>query len=512
MKIEVLNIQHMTAPLELKISHLEESVCFNVAYYGRNVFNKDYDLFEQLNSYWSGLSEELQLSIYNCYRSIKATFESFGSREAMMSDLNKWSVQLLNYHDFTHLRNWIFFRSNIAVPSRFEETFVYDVDRQNTPDQTYLKGDYIDLVTMTLVFRTMMPVWGEYISMMRQEHGTRFKEYEAFNLIYGAEICRSHAHEKLMIYIDRTIAADRYNQTVIIDGISSEDFPTWVLARTIVRRLLISDIRGLDPKANIVTFTHKYVSEAARPDDSSGEQKVKNKTTDDSGMDQENKLSSFERYRVRHSIAIGELVEIEHSLSDLRSIAYRLSSNMNDALFYRSMETCEHLTKHRISEPQITLLRWVFKPVVSPRGLMYIDNHRIIKCLGVLQAVLWARGHKYLSLLSTAYANISDNSMLVSGSDSKARIPKELMEELDQTYPYQRMFGGKKTGYKSQNLAIEAVDKIVTDLSANTWTATADDGLISEVLNTTARKLPIPYEIKVTLAQFVLEIGRRTWI
>lgn len=511
MRAEVINVDQPIGTPEIVIHHNDQQVNFNVAYYGRNALNKEFDLFEQINAYWSELKPEHQDQIFMLYQRLKTIFDTPSSKQAMLDDLNQASIALLGQHSFDHMRNWIFFRSNISIPNNFGEKFKYDVDTQNTPEQTYVKGEYVDLVAMTLIFRTMMPIWGEYISMMRREHGTRFKEYEAFALVYGAEICHSKAYDKLVVYIDKTISSDRYNHTAIIDGISSEDFPVWVLAKTIIRRLMISDIRGLDQKANIVTFIHAYVSTTARPDDMDNEQKVKNKSSDDDSGDQENKLSSFERYRVRHSISIGEIVEIEHSLSDMKSIAYRLTGQMTDDLFYRSQETCKRLYNQRIMDLQIILLRWVFKPVVSPRGLMYIDNHHIVQCLGVLQAVLWARGHKFLSMLSTAHPMKITEGMVMSSTDSKAAIPKDIIKELDEIYPYQRTSGGKKGGYKTHNLVIESIDRFVNLLSATPWTITADDIMVEEAFGNINRKLAIPYDIKITLANFIIEIGKRTW-
>lgn len=509
MKITAINIVNSTDPAELEVSHKDQSVSFNVSYYGRSTFVGEFDLFEQLNAYWASLPEELQCKIYLSYAAIRNSLDAFMSDEARIEEINQWAKKLISYHDFDQLKNFLFFHTDISIPACFKEKFIYDVDRHNSPEQTYLRGEYVELVTLTLIFRSMMPIWGNYITLMRQEHGTRFKEYQAFRLISGSEIKSSHPYVKMQVYIDCIVSQNRFNQDAIIEGISSEDFLTWVLAKAIVRRLCMSDIRGKDPRANLVTFLHKYVSEMTRPSDVALPNQVKAKESVEKGNG-ENELSSLDRYRPKHGISIGELVENEFVLEDLHRIAYQLGGiNMSNELIERCMATTYQLSSQKLMNPQMTLLRWVFKPAISPRGLMYVSRDKIIRCLGILQAVLWAKGHKYLAVLATSYANIQPDAILVSSMDSKARIPKELVEELDKVYPYQKMYGGKNTGYKTQNLAIKAIDQMTDDLSMSSWIPTADNDMLLEALGSASRRTPIEYNIKIILGQFVLELGKR---
>jgi hypothetical protein len=91
---------------------------------------------------------------------------------------------------------------------------------------------------------------------------------------------------------------------MIIDGVGSEEFVTWITALVFLRRLCVGDIRGLDPKANIVTYIHRFVFQRMRGTDTPAENMVKEKSYIDSGTDMEAKLSSLERYKIKHDIAI----------------------------------------------------------------------------------------------------------------------------------------------------------------------------------------------------------------
>lgn len=48
-------------------------------------------------------------------------------------------------------------------------------------------------------------------------------------------------------------------------------------------------------------------------------------------------------------------------------------------------------------------------------------------------------------------------------------------------------------------------------MTQRVWIATADDEFLIEALGSNTRRLAIPYDIKVLLAQLVVELGARTY-
>lgn len=496
---------------EARIEHQGESVAFNVGYYKRDLSALGSSLFEYLNGFWASLPLERQAQIFECYREIRHSFDRFIRREVLHEELKRLCATLLDLHDLEQIKTWMVLRSSIPIPHNFQEVFVEDIDKQNRETLTYLKRDYFELIALTIALRSMMPVWGEYIGLMRTEHGTLFKEYEAFSLIEQAHLTQSHAFHKLRIYIEDVIDAKRFNKKAIIDGISSEDFPQWVMAQVVVRRLMVANIREANEKANLITFVYSFITQRMNLEKSL-EDGVREKSTSDEGSDVENKLSEVERYRLQHSVSLGELAEIEYSISDVYNIAHRLSSQMDDAILARCIDSTRMLLQGgaRIDEAQVMLLQWVMKPVVSPRGIVYLDYRSIVNCLAVAQAVLWVRGHKFLSVFISAHPEYREDALLITSSTSRARIPKELVDELDRLYPYQYKVGGKQPT-RERNFALQAIDNLVSLMTQRVWIATADDEFLIEALGSNTRRLAIPYDIKVLLAQLVVELGARTY-
>ena len=509
LRIEVPNI---VTNAEVSITYKEEKLFFTVSCYGRKSF-QEFDVFEQMNDYWATLPDYRQSEIFEIYRAINLCFESIHGREELYKAVRDECTKLLDAHDIEDISTWINFKSKIIIPDKFEREYVHSIDRQGSREQTYIRSDYTRLVVLSLVLRVMVPVWGEYIAHTRQQYGTTFKEYQAFMLIVKSKLFNCDAMEKLRVYIDATVQDDRYNATNIIEGINSEDFPAYILGLVLIRRLCTGDMRGLDPKANLVTLVHKFVVHRGSGTDVAVDSMVKDKRPEEAESGMESKLSTLERYKNKHELAIGDICELEHAVSNPVQLAFQLSANMTEFLIQRSLYTAQELVANRLSAPQIMLMRLIIAPIISPRGVMYLKKQTIVNLLGVTQAVLWARGHKYLSVLSTCYASLNDNEIHITSSDSRGRVSKDQLAELDRLYPYPKITGGRRTGVKPINLVVRDLDAIADDLSLYSWIATIDDDLRGEVIDSTgSRRIPIPYDIKSLLANLFIEIGNRNWV
>lgn len=515
MRIVTANIQSAIGDPLLKVQHNNQELDFTASYYGRNSFNSGVDLFEQLNNYWITLPAQELDRMFELYGKMHAIMNSpFSTHSTLVSELAPICSELMDLQKFDNFQQWLYYKSGINIPSSFEEKFVYNVDKQNSEGQTYLRGEYVALVTLSLVFRTLMPIWGEFISMMRKEHGNFLKEFHAYQIIKNAHIQTHHSLIKLSHYVERTIGDDKENLNAIInEGLSSEDFHEWVLARTIVRRLCISDVRGISPEANVVTFVHKYVAESARPTQTSIESRIEDKNRDNarSEEDGEDKLSSMERYRIKHNISIGEIEEMNFALSDLWVVCNKLTSHMTKEIYEVSMDSAKAFHGNKITKMHLMLAQWTLKPIVSPCGLGYMEYDSLVKYLGAVSAVLWARGHHHFSIMATAHTKTDKSIMQVSAVDSVKRLPVELAEELKRCYPHHRMSGGKKTGYIPVPTVIESLEQMYSNMSLSVWTPTVPDDRLITAYGTPITRLSTPINIRTMLANFILEIGRRDW-
>lgn len=499
---------------EVIISHKNREIGFGISVFGRANFSDDeYDVFSQINQYWESLPDEVQDKIFDIYDRIHQGFGNLMNSQDLIEYISTLVADLMSYHDLETMKDWISFNSNIVIPDVFDTEYKHSIDNNTSREKTYIRSDYVKLVALSLSLRAMIPVWGEYISNIRHNVGNAFKEYYAFRLLGKSNIIQSPSMEKLKFYIEHIVADDKFNPNNSLNSISSEDFGYWLLALVCVRRLCVGDIRGTTANSHLITLVYKFIIQKTNSDDSNFENIIRDKKFAENNTDSDSKTSVLEMYKIKTSISIGSIVELEYSLRDIPAAAHRLSANINPAMLERSLTTCRALDSVELLEPQITLLRWVFKPVISPRGIMYLPKPVIVQALGALETILWARGHKYLAILASSHAIFNDEKeMIVSPVDSKMRVPEETAKILDEIYPYSKDVSGRRGNKKPTNPAMDAIDELTNNLMMFTWRTTCDESLLMEVFGNTSRKLPIKPDIKLDLTKLVIQIGQRNWL
>lgn len=511
MKMISQNTDSLTLRPEILITHGDEVLVWNILSFDRSTFN-EVDLFSHVNRYWESFSEQSQLEIFNIYKEIRIAFDEIWNRGKLTAELYILVAKLLDAHNLKDAQHWILFHSGVYLPPNLEKEYNNTTNSPGSREQTYLKEDYIKLVTLTLILRTMIPVWGEFICRTRQEAGNNFKEYYAFQLICKSQLAYSEAIEKLTTYIEYSIIPDKSKSASIIGGISTEDFPIWVLGLVLVRRLCLGDISGVNQKATLVTYIYKYITQKVKGNDSNFAGMVKDKIFDDSGSDGDSNISKLEGYKAKQEIPAGDIILLEYAMRDTYAVAKKLAPSMDTALLTRALETTLVLNDNVIYDPQIAILQWVMKPVISPRGILYLCKSTIVRLLALCQSVLIHRGHYAIAGLCTSVVNSNINEIQISGVDSRARIPKELLEQLFIYYPFTKRVGGKQKVLKPINQAIVAIDTVAEQFSNQDWILTVDDSLIPLVSEgSTNRRYVIQHNFKITLANLVIEIAKRNW-
>lgn len=496
---------------DVRLEHNGQSISFSISVFQRANFQGEYDVFSYINQFWASLPANKQDQIFTIYKEIEHGFDTLFSKGELFDYLQVKVAELIHAHDLDVIQSWVELKSDIQIPASFEGDYEHSIDNNTSREKTYTRSDYSRLVSLSVLLRCMVPVWGEYISNIRQETGTMFKEYNAYQLINKSNIAKCVPMEKLRIYIENIVGADSFDANNILNGISAEDFGFYLLSLVCIRRLCIGDVRGSSLNNNLITFIYKFIIQRIRNSDNNYENVVKEKTFDDRSPDGENKISTLERYKIKTNVSLGEIVELEYSLRNIIDCAQKLSYNLDEQILFRSLQTSQQLLQQRLLDPQMTILRWLFKPVISPRGLMYLPRPMVVQALGALEAVLWARGHEYLAILSTSYALIDEKEMVISPVDSKMRVPQAMTDELDRLYPFSRVTNGKKTGPKEVNLTVKTIDTLTDNLSLFSWRSTADESMLLKVFGNNSRKMPIKPDIKLDLTKLVIEIGSRAW-
>jgi hypothetical protein len=316
--------------------------------------------------------------------------------------------------------------------------------------------------------------------------------------------------ERLQKYVELSLPQTKEFDSAILDGLSTEDFSTWVLALVVIRRLTIGDISGTDPDFNLVAFIYRYVGQKVKGHDHSFMGMVKPKIPESQSGDSENNLSKLEGYKVKQEIPAGDIAIIEHYISDTQVLALHVCPELRDnmALLTQSLKAVDQLSNESIWDPQLTLVQWTLGEAVSPRSFPYLSKKTVLEAMGVAQAVLWHRGHYELAALMTSVAQSNAQELQLTGVIPQARIPTPMVEELNALFPHARRQSGKQKSQKEKNVAVLGIDTVTKQFREHEWRLTLPAAWLPKVVqNTNDRRYAVPYDIKIKMAKLAIEIA-----
>ena len=492
---------------KVHIEHNDEKLTWDVSAFDKSNFSSTFDLFHYNNLYWQRKSKAEQDEIFSIFKRILIAFNEINDWKQLSQTIQILLKSLFEHHDLNEIKSWILFHTDIQFPYDLATEYIPSNDKTGSREQTYILADYHKLISLIFCLRLMVPIWGEFIVRAKHETGTSFKEYYAYLLLSRTNLFHSEPMEKLITYVNCTIPDDN-GAASILAGMSTEDFPTWVLSLVIIRRLCTNDIRGHLPDSSIIPYIYNHVRERVKRSDAQFDGAVKDKEITDSS-DSEGRVSALESYKIRQDICNGDVVYIEHALSNIVAVVKKLEPTINDDLLLNALETSQALLSTNIHPPQICLAQWIFKPYVSPKGLKLISKKSVVSVLGATQAILWHRKHYVLASIATAaHSDVVDDT--VSAIESRARLTKELVAEISKYFPYVERTSPRKTTQKTVNLVIESIDELCSQLSSYNWYLTLDKAFLPILTgNEFTRAMVIPHDIRLRVANLVLDLVKK---
>ncbi len=496
-------------PTEAKLIHGDETISWNIALFDKMSFDDNYDIVEQINGYWAYIPLANQDKIFDIYKRIRFEFDNVWDTSTLTKTLYGLIAELYQYHELKDIHHWKIFHTNIVIPDSIPLTFEEAQETTKTRERTYCKEDYSWLVSMSIALRAMIPIWGEFILRTKKETGTVFKEYYAFKLLAQSSVAKSEPMERLRSYVEHTIPGEKDKSSAVFDGLSTEDYPQWVLGLILVRRMTIGDIRGINPNSTLVTFIYKYIGQKVKSHDNSFIGIVKDKLVEGQGQDGENNLSRLEGYKVKQDIPDGDIVLIEHYSENHVRAVKRICPDIDLALLDKAMESVQALQYQQIWVPQMDLMRWIMKPVISPRGIINLNKLDTVRMMGVALAVLWHCEHYELAALMTAVEESNKDEMHLD-TESRTRIPKDQVEIIEGLYPYPRKPVGKQKVQKRVSPAIEAIDEMARLFSEHSWRLTLPSEWMALIPSCNGnRRYGVPHNVKGLLATLTIQLATR---
>lgn len=404
---------------------------------------RNYDLFQYINEYWTlKCSVQENIEIFKTLGEARKIIEYTADVLVAMRELKPVIARLIALHDFNRVRNYLSIDSNIVIPQTAKEAYDNESQSPGTRAQTYLREEYIQLVTMSTILRVVYPIFVSFIYKYKGALGTSRKELYAFSLLEESYLMAHPAMDRLVMYIDGCVNKKAVGDlNIIVKGSGTEDFPRMILATVVVKKVSCGDIRGTNITANLISNLWQCVR--GMLNDRNNPQGVKGKILDENASDGDNKNSRTEQFKIKQALCIGDVSMIRHSARQHIQLAIRANkvSEQSDIIaltelvsIFEAFATA-HMLQGDIQDCQITVAQYVLSSVFPPRAWVHLDKVTVINLLAVAQATLWRAGFYPLAGLLTATEIPTDEfSTSIATTGGRIKLDSEILSNLMEQY------------------------------------------------------------------------------
>ena len=465
---------------------------------------------------WKGEEFKKRL-IIEYIKSFKALGENEGRRyiTPLPYEITDGILDLFNVDEvFYFIKNIYKFKSLSNLKEEFDEKII--ADGLGTREQTYLKDEYLELLALSQILKTIIGPIGQFANDNIMELNAKNIHHSLSGFFLDHPISESRPFIKLQGLINKimeTLSRNKEESDIrtIETGIAKEDIPTAALATAIIQKVAMAVVMDDNESKNIITRTYNFINNKLQnKGDTSTAIRAKMGSVDmDSGDgDAESKI---EQFRIVSNLPHGSVVELNWSAKrEIIAINKRYNFyNKEDELIYKdTLVFTDILRTSRLNPTQPILLGWIFKDIIDPRSIEYILIDGIVNLLATGFVYLWKNGFKDLAILLTSKSVNNIDSLEFNATTNIARIPKEIKSELDIYYPFKKVIISK-TGNKEVNLAEESISLVTELLFKYEWSYTAYSNYILEVNKNVSDKVVVPSNIKIRLAELILHLNKR---
>ena len=451
-----------------------------------------HNLYTQINEYIATLPEYTQKEIYDVFYTVYSNGyrQNFSDINYIIKLENKIAKvsQLLNYENF---KIWISRKENeMIIPENIQDVYVYDPDMNTTIEKTYVRNEYRDLIGLIIFIRAISPVYLDFYNYIKAV--TNHYYYKIFMLFIRSDIYNCPEIEKLKQYIEvnqATLIGNTKNEHLIITaGLSDDDILDSLVSEIIFNKLLTIDF--FNKKCNIISFifqTIKYKGNFITSD--SVVIRSKGTVNDPNKED----ISYFEDYRKTSDVPLGVKVEIQHALSDIRSLINTLGYHDFDYnLYHEELNNVNILLEKGIDKIQIYILGWFLNKVINPRALFYIEQVKVIELMLFAKVALLQHDQTFIAMLLSSYRTEEGNFVNIIIRNT---LNKNLIKKLHTHY-----------SFVMEDEKQSPIEKTITEISReivnNLWIPFGNPEQLKKVTNVEGY-LDLPTNLNDILCSFV---------
>lgn len=438
----------------LIISDSGEEINFDINFYKAAKINQIVDVFSVANRYMEGMDRKKRAQLFSLYNTAKHILMNMELVEVADAKLMQVVKQIVEIIDLDSLQYFVSVKSGIIIPSDVKASFS-DVPEMFERGKTYLRHEYVELLTMLVMLRWIFPIWGEYMVLIKDIVSDYTCEWRACNLLRTSALYEHNSYKRLVQYIEQHFDGNVKSTASTVSGIGREDLPKWLSALAVVRRLTIIDLTTNLKSPNIINTLHGYVNDSVKNLEKKFKETIKTKKPAGStSVDGEKDPSFLETYRTKQDIAYGEIDAVNVWLENVPRLAKAIDPTIPDQLIMDVIDRSDQLEHHELGQHNLVLTQWVLASVVPVAIFETIDKISVIRGMVATQALLHHWGMHELALLVTG---INLKTQINTMNDRQLRPTEDQINKLDEIYPYKRVYNGKTAKGKPTNYGLVAI-------------------------------------------------------
>lgn len=492
------------------VEHKGQELSFLTGAWG--AIQRTEQVYNDINAYWASLPMSRQDAIWQDYVEIHEMVNTINHFSRMHEQLRRKVADLMSHHPFDEIKYYVERSSKVKYPKDLKDAYGVGAPEGSL---TYLRGEYIELISLIIQLRPMIPVWGEYIDKCKSELGTHHKDYQAGLLLAQSAVPASAPFKRLHEYITAYLGDITSPQLILaanMAGISTANLPDSLLNTIIVKRLSVTDLVTTsmpDEATNVMSKIYNHSRAASEKSNNYHRGVLRDKTASnvDMGNDEDN-TSRIELIKVRESISEGDMVAIEHYCEQTLVLARKIDSTIPKELVSACMNHLSSDGGYQAEDFRFWLTSWVLcghrllkakdgtltrGRVLSPKCIEVARYEAQLSMLAAAQALLWHWGFHELAVLISDKPEKLDTSTMIGATTNK--LNKTLAKELAVLYPMPQVLRGKrgdrvnswpnpnKEALEAQALkeciAIKDIDTFVRTVGPLAWAKAAPAALVA---------------------------------
>lgn len=515
------NLHLNNAKITVDVSHNDETLSFVV---GTVISSRSKDdlrnpnQFLLLNNYLEYKGKEFQDKLWVILKQADEDIIGTIHRKESYPPPLHLIHPILDMFDLGDVLHFIKYIARVQAPSDLHDSFdpQTELDGIGSRVQTYIKDDYLELASVCVILKAAIGPICHYGYIKKETLLANNIEYCLLYFITEHPLFETPPMVKLLGFVDKIInkpikSGDDGldNVRVFEKGLPSSELQYYLLGILIFQKLAIATILDDRPGKNVVTTMFNYGNNKieTRADTSKTLRDKKALTDNEAGNG--DKESIFESSRILADHSAGTQIELNMAVRDVPTILQQLSEKQLEAIKAAGKDTIhdavgfsKHFLTGGIDTTQVCFLSILFKNIINPRALEYVNIQGITSLQAVGFTLLWGMGYKSLALyLTSKKAEIDQDTLSINNPVNRSRVPKEIKDELDILFPYKRVINNET----AVNVADEWINSMANNIYNTKWLPMATEPYLSEGMTEGMILTP---NIKIEIGRLLIDVER----